>query len=74
MVAFPVHNIGFQEFFQIAMERIGPTLFPHLLEQLTQPIEPLTVELEFDAEGSTDSQHFGPDILFHRQTTPCGSL
>jgi hypothetical protein len=65
MVAFTIHNIGFEQLFEVTMQRIRPTLRAHLLEQLAETLKPLPVELEFDAKRSADGDDFGPNVLFH---------
>jgi hypothetical protein len=66
VVAFTIHDVGFEEFLQIAMQGIRPSPFrPHFLKELAETFQPLTIELKFDAKRSTDSKDFGPNVLFH---------
>jgi hypothetical protein len=49
MVTFPIHNVRFEQFFEVPVKGIGTTLFTHLLQQFAQTIEPFAVKLNLDA-------------------------
>jgi hypothetical protein len=66
VMALAIHDVGFEEFLQVAMQGIRSSPFrPHLLQELAETFQPFTIELKFDAKRSTDSKNFGPNVLFH---------